>query len=231
LRRPSAFRLAGLLIAAPLAVIGDWSLAEFCWSIWLAGVLFTWACILTGGLQVFATASSWGSRLKRNVPVLARSSQSSATVLVVTGAACVMVAAFVAFNFLFGLYGALLSFFAEIEPYSLFGRNGFINSDFWTPVSYLATTFWAMSVGTIIAYWRDLVRANPWKKIMLPLATEVARVHLMVVVMPFITLAAWAVVGESYQPLVIVLLMVAFYLLPTRTKGVSSSPASERVPA
>lgn len=42
--------------------------------------------------------------------------------------------AFLGYTFAFGLYGLLLSFFAEMEPHELFGRNGFINSDFWTPV-------------------------------------------------------------------------------------------------
>jgi hypothetical protein len=231
LKRPSAFRFAGLLIAAPLAVIGDWSLAEFCWSTWLAGLLFTWTCILTGGLQIIATASSWTTRLERTIPILTRLPRSSAAGLVIVAAACLMAVSFLAFNFVFGLYGLLLSFFAEMEPHSLFGRDGFINADFRTPVSYLATTFWAMSVGTIIAYWRDLVRSNPWKRIVLPVATEVVRVHVMVVVMPFVALIAWAAFGESYQPLVIVLLMVMFYVLPGRSRQASPSAASERVPA
>lgn len=105
-----------------------------------------------------------------------------------------------------------------MQPHSLFGRNGFINSDFWTPVSHLASTFWAMSIGLIIAYGRELIAPNSWRKLLLPLATEVVRVHVMVLLMPFIALAAWAVVGDSYQPFVIVLLMLGFYLLPTRTE-------------
>ena len=130
-----------------------------------------------------------------------------------------MALAFQAYTYAFGFYGLLLSFFAEMEPHALFGRNGFINSDFWTPVRYLATTFWAMSVGTIVAHGRGLVGTNPWKRMLLPLATEIVRVHLMVLLMPFLALLAWAVLGESYESVVIVLLMTAFYLLPGRSRG------------
>lgn len=70
------------------------------------------------------------------------------------------------------------------------------SSDFWTPVKYLTTTFWAMSVGTIVAYGQDLVVSNPWKRMLLPATTEVVRVHVMVVVMPFVDGAR---VNRSYK--------------------------------
>jgi hypothetical protein len=50
--RSRLFGMAGLALAAPMAVAGGWSLAEFCWSTWLAGLLFTWVCVLTGGIQI-----------------------------------------------------------------------------------------------------------------------------------------------------------------------------------
>ena len=230
MRRPTAFHFAGLLLAAPIAVARDWSLAEFCWSVWLAGLLFTWICILTAGVQIAATASVWRTRFERDIPALARLSRVSAVSLILAVVACAMVAAFWGYTFAFALYGSLLSFFAEMEPYSLFGRNGFINSDFWTPVRYLLDNFWAMSIGAIVAYWRDLVRSNPWKRMLLPLATEVVRVHIMVVVMPFIALIAWAAFPTSYQPVVIVLLMIVFYLLPRRSRPSSPHAAARGAP-
>jgi hypothetical protein len=216
--RPRLFGLAGLAFAAPMAVAGDWSLMEFCWSTWLAGLLFTWLCVLTGGMQIVLTAPRWRVLLERRVPPLARLNGSTTRALTAAGATVLMALAFQAYTYAFGFYGLFLSFFAEMEPHALFGRNGFINSDFWTPVRYLAATFWAMSVGTIVAYGGGLVGTNPWKRMLLPLATEIVRVHLMVLLMPFLALLAWAALGESYESVVIVLLMTAFYLLPGRSR-------------
>jgi hypothetical protein len=230
--RTRAFGLAGLAVAAPIAVAGDWSLVEFCWSTWLAGLLVTWLCVVTGGMQIILTAPKWRGRLERRVPPLARLNRSASTGVTAAGAAVVMVLALQAYTYAFGFYGLFLSFFAEMEPQPLFGRNGFINSDFWTPVRYLAATFWAMSVGTVVAYGRGLVETNPWKRMLLPVATEIARVHLLVLLMPVLALLAWAVLGESYESVVIVLLMTAFYLLPggardAHTKSVESDPVHE----
>ena len=109
-----------------------------------------------------------------------------------------------------------------MEPHALLGRNGFINPDFWTPVRYLMTTFWAMGVGTVVAFGPNLIGTNPRKRMLLPVATELLRIHLMVFLMPFFALMAWAVLGESYESLVILLLMAAFYLLPQRSQIATS---------
>jgi hypothetical protein len=210
-------RLAGFLIAASAAALADWSLAEFCWSTWLAGLLVTWLCVLTGGAQIVATAPRWRETLERRAPALKRLSPGLQIVLIVTGAVVLTAVAFRAYSFLFGFYGLFLSFFAEMEPHALFGRNGFINSDFWTPVRYLAQVFWAMSIGTIVAFAPGIARSNPWKRMLLPFATEIVRVHVMVVVMPVLALIAWAVLGEAYHSVVIVLLMFVFFLLPRRS--------------
>lgn len=223
--RPRLSGLAGLAFAAPMAVAGDWSLVEFCWSTWLAGLLFTWLCVLTGGMQIVLTAPRWRVLLERRVPPLARLNGSATTALTAAGATVLMALAFQAYTYAFGFYGLFLSFFAEMEPHALFGRNGFINSDFWTPVRYLAVTFWAMSVGTIVAYGRGLVGTNPWKRMLLPLATELVRVHLMVLSMPFLALLAWAALGESYEAVVIVLLMTAFFLLPGPSRDAHAATA------
>jgi hypothetical protein len=218
-------RLAGLALAAPVAVAGDWSLAEFCWSTWLAGLLLIWLCVLSGGLQIIVTAPRWRAQLERHVPALGRLPQSATVALTVASGVVLTAFAFYAYTFAFGFYGLLLSFFAEMEPHALFGRNGFINSNFWTPVGYLAANFWAMSVGIVVAYGLGIIRTNPWKRMLLPFATEVVRVHVMVVVMPFLALIAWAAFGESYQSSVIVLLMAMFYLLPGRSPEIQSAAA------
>jgi hypothetical protein len=228
MRAPRLRGLAGLALAAPLAVAGDWSLAEFCWSTWLAGLLLTWLCVLSGCLQIIVTAPKWRAEFARHVPALGRLPQLAAVALTVVSAVVLTAVAFYAYTFAFGLYGLLLSFFAEMEPHALFGRNGFINSDFWTPVGYLAVNFWAMGAGILVAYGLGIMRTSPWKRMLLPFATEVVRVHVMVVVMPFLALIAWAALGDSYQTVVIVLLMAVFYLLPDRSPEIQSAAAEGR---
>jgi hypothetical protein len=212
-------------VAAPVAVAGDWSLAEFCWSTWFAGLMITWLCVLSGGLQIVATAPQARAWLDRHVPALGRLPRPATIALTVTAGTALTAVAFLAYTHAFGLYGLLLSFFAEMEPHALFGRDGFINSDFWTPVGYLAVNFWAMSLGIVVAYGRQIMRTDPWKRMLLPFASEVIRVHVMVVVMPFLALIAWGAFRESYQSVVIVLLMAGFYILPGQSRELQSIAA------
>jgi len=115
--------------------------------------------------------------------------------------------AFRIYGFVFGFYGLFLSVFAEMEPVALFGRNGFINSDFFTPVAYLAEHFWPMAAAVLIMSWEDFLCANPWKRVLLPLQHEILRMHVMVLALPIVSLAAWALLGAAYHLLAIVLLM------------------------
>lgn len=216
LRTPTLARYTGLAVAAPVAVTSDWSLAEFCWSTWLAGLLFTWICVITGGGQIILSAPRFARRVQDQVRLLARLSRPLLVAFVGLVAVLLTGVMFRVYSFAFGFYGLFLSFFAEMEPHGLFGRNGFINSDFWTPVRHLFASFWAMSLGTVVAYGRDTVRSDPWCRMLFPIQTEVIRVHIMVVAMPFLALVAWATLGDAYESVVIVLLMAVFYLVPGR---------------
>jgi hypothetical protein len=229
LKAPPPLAVAGLALAAPFAVANDWSLAEFCWSTWLAGLLFTWMCVVTGGVQIIATAPAWRDTLARRVPAVAHMSSAVLIALLIVVVLGLMALAFYGYTFAFSLYGVLLSVFAEMQPHSMFGRNGFINSDFWTPVRYLAESYWAMSAGTVVAYGRELAGSNPWKRMVLPLASEVVRVHIMVVLTPFLTLAAWAIFRDSYETIVIVGLMCIFYLLPRHRRDLRRPAAPDVV--
>ena len=51
---------------------------------------------------------------------------------------------------------------------------------------------------------------------MLPLQKEILRMHVLILALPFLTLIAWALFGEAYQSITIVLLMGLFYLLPRK---------------
>jgi hypothetical protein len=123
------------------------------------------------------------------------------------------------YSYLFAFYGLFLSVFAEMEPHSLFGRNGFINSDFATPVTYLIGRFWPMILGTLIANADDFVKNKTWMGILLPFRSNtILRIHILTLALPFVTLIAWALFKTAYQPITLVLLIGLFYLLPKKRK-------------
>jgi len=180
--------------------------------------------VLTGSGEVIRTARRRRSSYAEQLPWVGK--LSTGVYLAVHSALAVLLAsvALIAYACVFALYGLFLSFFAEMQPHALFGRNGFINSDFLTPVTYLALAFWPMAVGTLIANGDALLRGDPWQRMLLPTGAEILRLHIFVLVMPIVTLLVWAVLGESYHTVTIVLLMGLFYLLPDPS---SAEPAPE----
>jgi hypothetical protein len=104
-----------------------------------------------------------------------------------------------------------------MEPHSLFGRNGFINSDFFTPVTYLAENLWPMILATLIANADDFLQKKPWERILFPFKSNtILHIHIMTIALPFLMMIAWALFKEAYQQLTIVLLIGIFYLLPKK---------------
>jgi hypothetical protein len=201
------------------AVIHSWSLQEFCWSTWLAGLIYSWMCVFSAIIQIVLTSSP-DIKIYENRLTIFKSVTPNIFFL---GFSLVAIAAgFVAFwiyAYLFGFYGIFLSVFSEMEPHSLFGRNGFINSDFFTPVTHLLILFWPMVLGNLIANAKDFLRDNPWTRMLFPFHCEIIRIHLFIVTLPFITLIAWALFGKSYQPITVVVLMAFFYLLPRKKQN------------
>ena len=206
--------LSGFALAATLAATSGWTLQEFSWSTWLAGLLYSWLCVLTGAGAVILTARDRRDSYHAQFPWLGRLPTAAYLALLTAIAALLAGVALIAYTYVFAFYGLFLSFFAEMEPHALFGRNGFINSDFFTPVTYLALAFWPMAAGALIANGASLVRGDPWKRMVLPTSTEILRMHIFVLAMPVVTLLVWAVLGERYHTVTIVLLMGLFYLLP-----------------
>ena len=220
----------GFGLASAFAVVQEWSLPEFCWSTWLAGLIYAWSCVVTAFLQIVLTARSNKAAYDERLPFLRGISPSIFLLGVIVVSVFIGLVAFRIYGFLFAFYGLFLSVFSEMKPLSLFGRNGFINSDFFTPVAYLAGLYWPMALGALIANWEDFFRKNPWKRVLLPLQKEILRMHVLTLALPFLTLIAWALFGQAYQSITIVLLMALFYLLPkkeprgrSKTKGDSGS--------
>jgi hypothetical protein len=209
----------GFGLTTIFAITQEWSLPEFCWSTWLAGLVYTWACIVTASLQIILTSRSDKATFDKRLPFLQRFSPDVFIIGVTVISVSVGLLAFRIYTFLFAFYGLFLSVFAEMEPFSLFGRNGFINSDFYTPLMYLVERFWPMAVGVLIANWKDFFQKNPWKRVLLPLQKEIIRMHIMILALPFFSLLAWALFREAYQAITIVLLLGLLYLLPKKARG------------
>ena len=210
------FGAVGFVLSAWFAVVQQWSLPEFSWSIWLGGLLYAWACIFAAAIQIMLSAGSLRAVCEMRLPLLQRVPQPVFFLGVAVVVGCAGTLSFRLSCFLFGFYGLFLSVFAEMEPRTLFGRNGFINSDFFTPVMYLVEWFWPVAVGIIIANWRDFVRPQPWKRVLLPVEREILRLHVFVLALPFFSMLAWFLLGEAYQTGAIVLLMGLLYLMPNK---------------
>ncbi|MBI4550141.1 MAG: hypothetical protein HY714_04370 [Candidatus Omnitrophica bacterium] len=211
--------LAAFGLNAVFAVLDKWSLPEFCWSTWLAALFLSLSCAAMGAVRVFAMTVD-KKVFEPRFPVLRRVSNTVFRAGVILSGILSGWIAFRIYVFIFGFYGVFLSVFAEMEPQGFFGRNGFINSDFWGPAGYLAGRYWPMMAGVLAANTGLLLRESPFKLIALPFRSgEIIRTHLMVLLMPFLCLAAWAVFKRDYQPVTIALLLAVFYLVPFRKPG------------
>jgi hypothetical protein len=207
-----AFGLTGYL-----AVVQKWSLKEFCWCVWLAGLFYSWACVITAVIQIMLTSRAQKEFYDAKVPFMKRVSPELFALGIIPITLLIGFIALYIYTWIFSFYGLFLSVFAEMNPVSLFGRNGFINSDFFTPVTYLAGIFWPMIVATLVANADDFLRQNAWKRIVLPFKdNEIVRIHMMIIVMPFLMMVTWALFKDAYQQLTIVLLIGIFYLIPKK---------------
>ncbi len=216
LHNPLRFIALGLNCA--FAVLEEWSLREFCWSTWLASLAYSWACAATASIRIILGARREKAALEVRLPFLKELRFAVFFPAITLIALIVGGFAFYLYSYVFAFYGIFLSVFAEMEPHALFGRNGFINSDFFTPVTYLLGNFWPMIVGTLLANAGDFVQGNPWRRFV-P-SHEILRIHILAIGMPFLALIGWALFRDNYQQPTIVVLMAVFYLMPkSRARG------------
>jgi len=212
-----AVSLLAFGLTSYLAVTQQWSVQELCWSVWLSGLFYSWTCVITAGVQILLTARTQKDYYDTAVPLIRRISPEVFALGIIPVTLLVGFVALYIYCWLFLFYGLFLSVFAEMEPHSLFGRNGFINSDFFTPVTYLAQSLWPMIVATLIANVDDFLQEKPWERILFPFKSHtILRIHIMTVALPFLLMVAWALFRTAYQPVTVVLLIGIFYLLPKK---------------
>jgi len=223
--RPLA--VAGFGVSAPFALGQQWSLQEFCWSTWLAALIFAWACVATAVLQILATGGTNRAACETRFPLIKKLPESVFPAAVAIAAVAVAAAAFWVYAFVFSFYGIFLSVFAEMEPARYFGRNGFINSDFFSPLTHLIQRHWPMVAGALLADAVWLVKGDPWRRFTAPFHSEALRLHLFVIALPFVAMGTWALFGRHYHPAAILLLSLLFYFFPR--KSFFASPNTSRM--
>jgi hypothetical protein len=212
-----AVSLIAFGLTSYLAIVQKWSVQEFCWCVWLAGLFYSWTCVITAAIQIMLTAGTHKDYYDTEVPFMKRISPEVFALGIIPVTLLVGFIALYFYCYIFSFYGLFLSVFAEMQPATLFGRNGFINSDFFTPVTYLARSVWPMILTTLIANADDFLQKNPWQRILLPFkSNEILRIHIMTVAMPFLMMITWFLFRDAYQQLTIILLIGIFYLLPKK---------------
>jgi len=200
-----------------LAVVQKWSVQEFCWSVWLAGLFYSWTCVIAASVQIMLTSRTHKDYYDAEAPFLKNISPEIFALGIIPVTLLVGFTALYIYCWLFSFYGLFLSVFAEMQPVTLFGRNGFINSDFFTPVTYLAQNLWPMVLATLAANADDFIRNNPWQRLVFPFKTNgILRIHIMTIALPFLMMLTWAFFRDAYQQLTIILLIGIFYLLPKK---------------
>jgi len=215
--RTLAISLVAFGLTAYLAVVQTWSLQEFCWCVWLAGLFYSWTCVITAVVQIMLTARTNKDYYDAEVPFMKRVPPEIFTLAIIPVTLLVDFIFLYIYCWIFSFYGLFLSVFAEMQPLHLFGRNGFINSDFFTPVVYLAERVWPMILATLIANADDFIQKNPWQKLVFPFKNnQILRIHIMTLVMPFLAIITWALFKNAYQQLTIILLIGIFYLIPKK---------------
>ena len=210
-----AISLVAFGLTAYLAVVQKWSLQEFCWCVWLAGLFYSWTCVITAVIQIMLTARTQKDYYDAKISFVKNVSPELFALTIIPVSLVVGFITLYIYAWIFSFYGLFLSVFAEMQPLTLFGRNGFINSNFFTPVTYLANSYWLMILATLVSNVDSLLNSNPWERIVFPFKqNEILRIHIMILVMPFLAIITWALFKGAYQQLTIILLIGIFYLLP-----------------
>jgi hypothetical protein len=212
-----AVSLIAFSLTSCLAIVQKWSVQEFCWCVWLAALFYSWTCVITAVFQIMLNSRANKKYYDAKVPFIKNISPGVFTLGMIPVTLLIGFVALYIYCWIFSFYGLFLSVFAEMQPLNLFGRNGFINSDFFTPVTYLAQIYWPMILIVLIANADDFVQKNAWQRIVLPFkSNEIVRIHVMTLALPFLMMLTWAFSQGAYQQLTIVLLIGIFYLIPKK---------------
>ncbi len=203
-----------LFISIVLLFLQGWKLNEFCWIVWVTGLMFSYLCSITGFFQLCFDIKNQSETLSQYVPFFIYSRKFLFVLLIITAGFVTSSIAILIYTYLFGFYGLFLSVFARMEPLNLFGENGYINSDFFTPVKFLLLKFYQIIIVSLIADFFFILKIDSWSKIFLPFKSkEILRIHIMTLLLPFLSLLFFALFKDKYQTPVIIALLCLFYFI------------------
>jgi hypothetical protein len=203
-----------LLVSILLLFLQGWKLNEFCWIVWVTGLMFSYLCSITGFFHLLFDIKNQSETLTQFVPFFIYSKKVLFILLILTAGLVASSIAILIYTYLFGFYGLFLSVFARMEPLNLFGENGYINSDFFTPLKFLLEKFYMVVIVSLISNFFFILRIDPWSKIFLPFKSkEILRIHIMTLLLPFLSLLFFALFKDKYQTPVIIALLCLFYLI------------------
>ena len=211
----------GFVLSSIFIIDDEWLLSEYCWSIWISGLIYSWFTVLLSFIKNILNLNQISKNLKNKFVYLKKLSFLTTNLLVLITLSIIGLIFFKLYSYLFGFYGILLSVFAEMEPHYFFGRNGFINSDFFTPVVYLCNNFWPMILGTLIANYSHISELESSKLIFYPFESNITKIHIMTVLLPFLSLIFWMIFKEDYQIFVIMIFNLIFYLSFSKRKEIA----------
>jgi len=206
--------IVGFLVSVIPAIWAQWSLPELCWSFWVNGLFVSLLMVLVAVAKASLAPPDWlqkllNDRVKLSLPIL--------RLINIVAAVGLGLAVAQAYLWVFGFFGILLSAFFEMDPKDLFGRNGFINSDFITPIVFLLERFWPALLGTILTEFPDAFRGKAWALYFAPFSKQLPLTHIMVVLTPAAALLFWILFGEAgWQQPAIVAILALFHFFPRR---------------
>jgi len=195
------------------AVSSDLTLAEFCWSVWLVGL---YSAYVSAGRIALRLVRFRDALLRERVPLLSGVSGRALLGISLVAATLLGGGLLYAFSLAYGFYGIMLSVWVQLPPEELFGRNGFINSDFWTPVAHLTRLYWPLVAGQLLSEASTLFSTVQQAQAAGSPERRIVAMHVFVLALPFVALLSYALLGAEYQTLSIVILLVIKSLFDVR---------------
>ena len=151
--------------------------------------------------------------------------------VVAAGGVALIFAAFYGYGYAFAFCGIFLSVFAEMTPLEFFGRNGFINSDFFSPVVWLLEEYWPLVLGTVMADLPSAFTGEPVRVAFKPFNRQLVVMHVMAIGMPFVLLLLWPLMGDRFAQGAAIAVLVLFHFFTRNDREPVALEAKDRAQA
>jgi hypothetical protein len=243
--RNNLFDILAFLLTAFIAFKYDWQANELCWGLWISSLLTGWAVILSSILRTFLhlagapilrgkelgetgnplSAYFRSKKLPQKKNEAAVPSVSLSPFWVALGILGIGVFTWFHFTMFHSIQGALMSVFLRMEPFDLFGPNGFINASPQRIIDYLVTHYWAMILGTFIVRRRILWGGNPGINLK-AIYQGVVKIHIFILLSAFLFFLLHFGIDVYERALLLILLFLFFFPIRIFRPDPSDLPSS-----